>query len=103
MEVIRALEEKIKALFVYAQSLKQQLALLQANNDTLTTENEELRAESIRLAENNAQLMTQLNAIENSMLVEIDQVHKLKEEHSVTRLALDDLIKSIDSLVENEK
>jgi hypothetical protein len=36
------------------------------------------------------------------MLKETGHVQELTEERSITRLVLDDLIKSIDSIVENE-
>ena len=62
----------------------------------------QLKAENDMLFEGNAQLTFQLNAIEKSMLKETDHVQELTQERSITRSALDDLIKSIDSIVENE-
>ena len=82
--------------------LHQALHALQQENDSLKIEAQELKAENASLVEINAQFTIQLKAIENSILLETDQVKELKEERSVTRSALDDLIKSIDSIVENE-
>jgi FtsZ-binding cell division protein ZapB len=102
MEVIFALEGKVKALIASIKKLQDQTHVLQSDNDSLKIEIQELKAENATLAENNAQLIIQLKAIENSILLETDHVNELKEERSVTRSALDDLIKSIDSIVENE-
>src|SRR5579864_1027379 len=102
MEVIFALEEKVKTLIACIKKLKDQLHASLQENDILKAEIQELKAENTTLAEHNAQLTVQLKAIESSMLIETDHVNELKEERSVTRSALDDLIKSIDSIVENE-
>lgn len=102
MELLLALEEKIKMLVLYIKSLKEQLHMLQHNNDALKSEQKELKAENAKLAESNAQLMSQLNLMENSILLETGHLNELKEERLVTRTVLDDLIKSIDSIVENE-
>ena len=83
-------------------NLKEQIHALQLENDSLKIEAQELKAENASLVEINAQFTIQLKAIENSILLETDQVKELKEERSVTRSALDDLIKSIDLIVENE-
>jgi uncharacterized coiled-coil DUF342 family protein len=102
MEILLALEEKVKTLAYYAKGLKDQLHLVLLESDSLKVENKELKAENAKLTESNAQLTSQLNAMENSILLESGHVHELKEERLVTRSVLDDLIKSIDSIVENE-
>jgi len=102
MEVIFTLEEKVKTLIACIKNLKEQIHALQTENNSLKIETQESKAENAKLAEHNAQLLMQLKAIENSILLETDHVNELKEERSVTRSALDDLIKSIDSIVENE-
>ena len=66
------------------------------------TQISQLKAENDTLFEGNAQLTFQLNAIEKSILKETGHVQELTEERSITRSVLDDLIKSIDSIVENE-
>jgi FtsZ-binding cell division protein ZapB len=109
MEVVLMLEEKIKALIAMAKGMKEEHVALQSKynslNDeysSLKNENTELKAENDKLAEGNAQLTFQLNTIEKSILKETGHVQELTEERSMTRLVLDDLIKSIDSIVENE-
>jgi len=102
MEVVLVLEEKIKTLIAMAKSMKENHVALQSKYDSLRDENAELKAENDKLAEGNAQLTFQLNTIEKSVLKETGHVQELTEERSMTRLALDDLIKSIDSIVENE-
>lgn len=102
MEVLCTLEEKVKKLVAYTKNLKELLDCMQPENNSLKIENEQLKAEIAKLVDANAQIATQLNSIENSMLLEAGYVNELKEERSVTRLVLDDLIKSIDSIVENE-
>src|SRR5258708_1614964 len=102
MEVLLMLEEKVKTLVAVVKSMKEQQNALQSKYDSLKTEIVELKAENAKLAEGNAQLTFQLNTIESSMLKETGHVQELTEERSITRLVLDDLIKSIDLIVENE-
>jgi len=102
MEVVLVLEEKIKSLIATVKNMKDNYTVLQSKYDSLQSDNDQLKAENDKLAEGNAQLTFQLNSIEKSMLKETGHVQELTEERSITRLVLDDLIKSIDSLVENE-
>lgn len=102
MEAVLVLEEKIKALIAMAHSTKEQYNALQSKYDSLKSEYVELKAENDKLFEGNAQLTFQVNAIEKSILKETGHVQELTEERSMTRSVLDDLIKSIDSIVENE-
>lgn len=102
MEVVLLLEEKIKALIVIINNTKNDYNELQSKYDLLQDENVQLQAANDKLTEDNAQLTVQLNTIEKSILKETNQVQELSQERSMTRLVLDDLIKSIDSIVENE-
>jgi len=102
MEVVLVLEEKIKTLIVMLNNTKKEYVSLQSKYDLLKNEFTQLKAENDMLFEGNAQLTFQLNAIEKSILKETDHVQELTQERSITRSALDDLIKSIDSIVENE-
>lgn len=95
MEALRVLEEKIISLVVVVQELK-------AKNETLGFENkktqaacDELLAENIKLISENAQLAAKLESVEGSMLTGNERMQE-------TRLAVDDLIKSIDALVASE-
>lgn len=102
MEAVLVLEEKIKTLIATVKATKEQYVTLQSKYDSLKNEFIQLKAENDVLFEGNAQLTFQLNAIEKSMLKETGHIQELTEERSITRSALDDLIKSIDSIVENE-
>lgn len=95
MEALRVLEEKIVSLVVIVQELK-------AKNETLGVENkktqaacDELLAENTKLISENAQLAAQLESVEGNMLTGNERMQE-------TRLAVDDLIKSIDALVASE-
>ena len=102
MEAVLVLEEKIKTLIAMAKCSKEQYAALQSKYDSLKGDFDRLKAENDMLCEGNAQLTCQLNAIEKSVQKETCHVQELTAERSVTRSALDDLIKSIDLIVENE-
>jgi FtsZ-binding cell division protein ZapB len=102
MEVVLVLEEKVKALIATIKTMKKECGDLQSKYDLLQDENAQLKAENDRLTEGNAQLTFHLNTVEKSILKETGHVQELTEERSITRLVLDDLIKSIDSIVENE-
>jgi len=102
MEVVLVLEEKIKALIAKIKQSKEQYDALQSKYDVLINELAELKAENNVLSEGNAQLTFQLSTIEKSVQKETVHVQELTEERSITRSALDDLIKSIDLIVENE-
>ena len=102
MEAVIVLEEKINALIAMAKNTKEQHNALQSKYDSLKAEFAELKTENDMLFEGNAQLTFQLNAIEKSVQKETGHVQELTEERSMTRSALDELIKSIDSIVENE-
>ena len=81
MEVLIALEKKIEGLVELLQGLKLQ-------NTQLTQDNRELQYKIAQL--------------EEALLKEAGRVEQeLSEERTVTRRAVDDLIKSIDNLIEN--
>lgn len=102
MEVLSILQEKIEALIAVIKNLKKDNAAFCKENEALKNENDELMAENAKIAEGNAQLTAQLRSIENSILVESDNLKELKKERSSTKSVLDELIKSIDSIVEHE-
>lgn len=62
----------------------------------------ELKTENAKLAEENAQLSAQLVMLQNALKDDVKRIDELKHEKELTRLVVDDLIKSIDSLVENQ-
>ncbi len=57
------------------------------------------KAESLRLAEENARLRQSLDTLERSLMVESKDLEKLSEEKAMAKVAVDDLIKSIDFLI----
>ncbi len=63
----------------------------------------ELKAENARLVEENTQLAAQLSSMEKSVTVDAQRVEELDQEKALTKLVVDDLIKSIDTLIEGEK
>jgi regulator of replication initiation timing len=63
----------------------------------------DLKTENAKLAEENAQLSAQLIMLQNALKDDSQRLDALKQEKELTRLVVDDLIKSIDSLVENPK
>jgi len=110
MEALRILEEKIITLVSLIQDLKSkntlletQVVALQLQSDELTIQNEQLEAENTRLTEENFQLVTNLSNLEASVSNGSETIDFLKEEKALTKIAVDDLIKSISDLVETEQ
>jgi regulator of replication initiation timing len=81
MDTLKVLEEKIALLVQKIHELKKENALL---------------------VEQNEQLLVRVKAAEESLEVDVRQIAKLDEEKALTKMVVDDLIKSIDSLVEHE-
>ena len=82
MEKLQVLEQKISSLIEVAQKLKK---------------------ENAQLVENSAQLAAKLAAMEKSLMGDNERIEEFDKERKLTKTIVDDLIRSIDSLVENEK
>ena len=82
MEVLSVLEKKIEALVGVVHELKKEKA---------------------RLVEENTKLISKLEMLENSLLADGEHIEKLNQERALTKTVVDDLIRSIDLLVETEK
>lgn len=82
METLSALQEKIEQLIGYSKELK--------------LENDHLKKE-------NKQLAKKLDSLETAMLENKSNVKQLSQEKEKTKGVVDDLIKTIDSLVQTEK
>ena len=80
MEALSVLEKKIASLISLVKELK--------------TKNE-------RLAKENAELIDKLEMVEGSMFKDNENIEELNQEKALTKMVVDDLIKDIDSLVEN--
>lgn len=88
METLTVLEQKITTLAQLIKASRQDNALLVEKN--------------AELVERNTELEKKLAALENSMLGDNNLIKKLDEEQELTKTVIDDLIHSIDSLIENE-
>lgn len=82
MESMIVLEEKLQQLVGFISDLKAQNALLKNENSIL---------------------VEQMKSLEASMLKENKSIEMLQEEKEMTKLVVDSLIKSIDSLVSVQK
>lgn len=85
MEVLGLLEKKIEGLVLLTKKLQEE-------KDHLALENKELR-------DLNESLREQMVSLEDSLLKSSEG---LSEEKKLTKMVVDGLIKSIDSLIENE-
>lgn len=63
----------------------------------------ELKQENARLVENIAQLTAKLELAEKTLLGGNERIEELDQERELTKNIVNDLIKSIDMLVESEK
>jgi len=63
----------------------------------------ELKQENVRLVENIAQLTAKLEKTEKTLLGGSERIEELDQERELTKNIVNDLIKSIDMLVESEK
>lgn len=95
MDALKIFEEKLTKL---AERIKE----LSAENSQLLEETKELRTENSNLVEENAQLSAKVSLLEKNLMDDSRRIDELKQEKELTKLVVDDLIKSIDSLVENQ-
>lgn len=102
MKTLEVLEAKVNQLILLVVDFKNQIRKLQTFNEKLKVENEELKTENATFAQDNAQLSAQIKAIELSMDRGSEQISMLNEEKTLAKIVVDDLIKSIDALVERE-
>ncbi len=110
MDALRILEEKIITLVSLIQDLKSknnvleaQVVTLQQQSDEFVTQNKQLETENTRLAEENFQLVADLSSLEASVSTRSETIDLLKEEKALTKIAVDELIKSISDLVATEQ
>lgn len=110
MEALQILEEKIITLVSLIQDLKSKnnllepkVVTLQQQSDELTIQNEQLKTENTRLSEENFKLTASLSSLEASLFNGSEAIDLLTEEKALTKMAVDDLIKSISDLVEIEQ
>lgn len=61
------------------------------------------KASNVLLMEENEVLSGRLEALENSLLKESKSIEELNQERAMTRMMVDELISSIDKLVEEQR
>ncbi len=90
------LEEKVIRLVDMVKFLK-------ASNDALQDANNALRGENQVLQDENQILKNQVMNIETSLVAETKDLEALSQEKMMTKMIVDDLIRSIDSLVDQKE
>lgn len=102
MDVLTALEQKIGSLLELVKHLTERTKKLELENEKLLAEQLNLTNLNAQLTQESTELRAQLEKIEFSALKGNSQIEELNQEKALTKLVLDDLIQSIDSLVERE-
>jgi hypothetical protein len=102
VDLFTMLEAKINQMILFAVNLKKENAELKTFVEKLKVENEGLKTENATVVRDNAQLSAQIRSIELSMERGSEQISVLNEEKTLAKIVVDDLIKSIDALVERE-
>ena len=102
MESLVVLEKKLYQLLTLVQDFSQKNKDLVHENKSLKQTLEDLKFENARFAEENAQPAAQLKVIEDSLQKENTESAVLQQEKNLAKLVVDDLIKSIDALIEGE-
>lgn len=102
MKILEVLEDRVNKLINMAIELAKKNTILKKDIDVLKEELSLSKAENTKFAEHNAELITQLKSLEELTQKENKQLHDLSEEKSLAKLVVDDLIKSIDALIERE-
>lgn len=98
MEAIPANKDKNKKVVTYSSNL----TLLEEKVVALVTTIKCLKLENADLVERNKSLQDQLKALEGSLVSETKDLEELSQEKIMTKMAVDDLLKSIDELI-NQK
>lgn len=113
MEQLSVLEKKLALLI---ESKKNDIKLIKELNDhlnNLETENAKLKEQLEYLTEiqdelkvvnqKNKELNEQLEKLENNLLTRHDNLENLNQERELTKMAVEDLIKDIDTIVGNNQ
>lgn len=102
MKILEVLEDRVNRLISVSIETTKKSKNLEKEIDTLKEELSIVKAENTKFAEDNAELITQLKSLELNAQKENKQLLDLSEEKSLAKLVVDDLIKSIDALIERE-
>lgn len=102
MKILEVLEDRVNRLISISIESTKKSKNLEKEIDILKEELSIVKAENTKFAEDNAELITQLKSLELNAQKENKQLLDLSEEKSLAKLVVDDLIKSIDALIERE-
>lgn len=102
MKILEVLEDRVNRLITMSIDFAKKNKDLAKDIDLLKEELAIVKTENIKFAEDNAALITQLKSLESTTEKENKQLRDLSEEKSLAKLVVDDLIKSIDALIERE-
>lgn len=103
MDSFAILEEKIKILVSRIKALQAETNELKLEREELLAKTNDLILENAKLVEENTEASRKLKEIECSQTKGNKELESLSEERELTKVAVDDLIKSIDVLVKNER
>ncbi|MCL4360972.1 hypothetical protein M1446_01280 [Candidatus Dependentiae bacterium] len=79
------------------------LQILESKIHTLLLTVKKLKEDNERLTNENCHLVSQIEAMKGNLLKDCHNMDELHKERELTKLVVDDLIRSIDSLVEKEQ
>lgn len=104
IDKLSLLEKKIISLVEIIKDLKAENIKLAEDKTTLLARIEEEKNQLIvRLEEERNQLALRLEMVENSLLKGAQNIEELNQERVLTKMVVDELINSIDRLVEHEQ
>lgn len=99
MEAIPANKDKNKKSSGYSLNL----ALLEEKIISLVSLVKSLKKENTDLASKNKELQEQLKTLEGSLVSETKDLEELSQEKIMTKMAVDDLLKSIDQIIDQQE
>lgn len=100
MEAVPANKEKNKKA---VQTYSLNLAVLEEKVVILVNTVKNLKLENVDLREKNKSLQDQLKALEGSLVSETKDLQELSQEKIMTKMAVDDLLRSIDELIDQKE
>jgi len=102
MEMLSVLEQKILSLVEKLHIYRNENGQLRLQKELLQKEIGDLKAEIIQLTDENMQLTTKVQSFLDTNSADNKKIHDLCQEKEDAKRFVDDLIRSIESLVEQE-
>lgn len=99
MEAIPANKDQNRKTHAYSLNL----TLLEEKVVILVNTVKSLKVENAELKETVMLLQDQLKAVEGSLVLETKDLEELSQEKMLTKMAVDDLLKSIDALIDQKE